>query len=99
MEYNVYTLTPEQLKELIRSGDDSKPNQIRIREDGTIFLSSIVGANQLDGIIGRFETFQPHNDYVGPKRADDERYIKRLFLTIQEWITHPRSLIDIWVSL
>lgn len=96
MEYNVYTLTMEQLEVLIRSGDDSQANQIRIRKDGTIFLSSIVHANQLDGIIGRFETFDAGNDYVGAKAAANQKFIKRLFDAIQRWKESPRTYIDIF---
>jgi hypothetical protein len=98
-QYNVYSLTEDQLRELIRFGDDSKKNQIRIKRDGTIFLSNIVGADNLGDIIGRFETFQPGNNYVGSKAASDDRYIKRLFLTIKHWIDYPQSFIDIWVNV
>ena len=98
MQYNVHTLTMEQLRDLISSGDDSKQNQIRIKKNGTIFLSQIVGMDCLDGIAGRFETFQPNNHYVGPERAKDDKYMRRLFLTIQHWVEHPRSYIDLWVD-
>lgn len=98
-QYNVYTLTTEQLIDLIASGDDSKRNQIRIKEDGTIFLSDVVGANNLDGIVGRFETFEPHNGYVGADAAKNKAYIKSLFLTIQQWISTPKSYIDVWVQV
>ena len=47
IQYNVETLTIEELAVLIASGNDSKRNQIRIKEDGTIFLSTIVGAQDL----------------------------------------------------
>ena len=99
MQYNVHTLTMEQLRDLIRSGDDSKQNQIRIKEDGTIFLSQIVDGDCLDGIVGRFETFQPNNHYVGPESAKDDKYIRRLFLTIQHWIECPCPYIDVWVNI
>lgn len=98
-QYNIHTLTIDQLKEMIRFGDDSKANQIRIKSDGTIFLSDIVGLDCLTGIAGRFEVFQPNNGYVGEDAANNDRYIKRLFLTIKNWIDHPRSFIDIWVNL
>lgn len=97
-QYNVDTLTIEELKDLIASGDDSKANQIRIGVDGSIFLSGVVGANNLDGIVGRFETFDANNDYVGSFAASNERYIKRLFHTIEQWKKSPRSYIDIWAE-
>ena len=95
-QYNVYTLTTEQLADIIASGDDSKRNQIRIKKDGTIFLSTIVGNSALDGIAGRFETFDANNGYVGKEVAHNQEYIKRLYFAIQGWIEQPKSYIDIW---
>jgi len=89
----------EELVHLISAGDDSQRNQIRIKEDGTIFLSSIVGANSLAGIVGRFETFDANNGYVGLKAASNETYIKSLFLTIQHWVKFPRPYIDTWIQV
>lgn len=96
MSYDVYTITFDQLRDLIRSGDDSHHNQIRIRKNGEIFLSSDVGADKLDGIAGRFETFVAHNGYVGPAAADDERFMRRLFDALKEWIEDPCSYIDVF---
>ena len=98
-QYNIHTLTMEQLVEMIRSGDDSKENQIRIKSDGTIFLSNIVDLDCLNGIAGRFETFRPNNGYVGEVAANNKKYINQLFLTIKNWLDHPRPFIDIWVEI
>lgn len=98
-QYNIHTLTIEELKDLIASGDDSKANQLRIKTDGTVFLSTIVGMDCLDDIVGRFETFQANNGYVGPERANDTMYIYSLFLTLKDWIANPRTFIDIWVNI
>lgn len=73
MHFNVYTLTIEQLRPLIASGDDSHQNQVRITASGEIFLSSIVG---------RFETFDTGNGYVGARAAADQKFIERLFAAI-----------------
>lgn len=96
MRFNVYTLTIEQLRALIASGDDSHRNQIRITTSGDIFLSSIVGADHLDGIAGRFETFDAGNSYVGARAAADQEFIEKLFAAIQHWKEFPRTYIDIY---
>ena len=98
-QYNVYELTMEQLIELIALGDDSIRNQIRIKEDGTIFLSSIVGNNCLTGIAGRFETFDANNGYVGRKAATNEQHIQSIYLAIKRWIDHPVPYIDYWIHV
>lgn len=95
-QYNIYSLTIEQLKTMIAFADDSKRNQIRIKEDGTIYVSTIVGSKSLDGIAGRFETFDAGNGYVGQEAAQNQEYIERLYKAIQGWIEHPKSYIDIW---
>lgn len=96
MTYNVWTLTLDQLRDLIASGDDSHDNQIRIKIDGEIFLSSDVGADNLTGIQARFDTFDAYNDYVGPRAAADSKFIQRLFNAIQAWKKSPRPYIDDW---
>lgn len=95
-QYNVYSLTKEQLKTMVASADDSIRNQIRIKTDGTIFLSAIVGNNSLDGIVGRFETFDADNGYTGEEAAQNQEYMDRLYNAIQDWIAHPKSYVDIW---
>lgn len=97
-KYNIRSLTIEQLTNLIAQGDNSRDSQIRIKKDGTIFLSYVVNMDQLDEISGRFETFRANNNYVGMKAAKDEKYIKSLFLTIKKWVESPKSFIDIWVQ-
>lgn len=94
--YNVYSLTFEQLCDLIRSGDDTHHNQIRIRKNGDIFLSQDVGASNLGGIAGRFETFDAYNGYVGPEAAADMKWMNRVFNAIQEWKKDPVSYIDVY---
>lgn len=98
-QFNVYELTMEQVTDLIASGNDSIRNQIRIKEDGTIFLSTIVGNNSLDGIAGRFETFDAGNGYIGQKAATNEKHILSVYLTIKRWIDHPVPYIDYWVQV
>lgn len=79
MTYNMSTLTIEQFEDLIRNGDDSHHNQIRVDNNGNIFLSSAIGAQNLQGIKFRLETFDAGNGYVGPAAANDTRYIRKLY--------------------
>ena len=50
MKYNIETLTIKELIELIKSGDDSKDNQIRVTKAGFICISQIVGAEDIERI-------------------------------------------------
>lgn len=80
MEFNIESITLEQFRQLIASGDDNHPNQIRVTKTGKVYLSQdIVGAAQLDNIAFRFETTDAHNGYVGEEASKDDSYIKPIF--------------------
>lgn len=96
-KYNVDTLTIEQFRDLIASGDDSHANQIRITKEREIFLSPIVGAVDIENIIGRFETFDAGNGYVGKQAAEDSTYIDKMFKGVQEWKKTKRTYMDYWM--
>lgn len=77
--YDIRTITLEQFRQLIANGDDKHDNQIRVTKSGMVYLSDIVGADQLDGIAFRFETFDAYNDYIGKAASEDDSFVKPLF--------------------
>lgn len=98
MQFNMNGLTREQLVELIKNGDDSVHNQIRVKRDGTIFLSQIVGAEDISGLRFRFETFDAGNGYVGVDAAADDTYINGLYRGLKEsWDKGRTGYIDDWL--
>ena len=79
-KYDIRNITLEQFRQLIAEGDDRHDNQIRVTKDGMIYLSEdIVGADQLDNIAFRFETFDACNDYVGKAASEDDNHIIPIF--------------------
>ena len=96
LHLNVDTLTIDQLRDLIAAGDDSHHNQLRITSSREIFLSDIVGLENLEGIIGRFETFVAGNGYVGLNAASDRQFIESLYNALQAWKKSPRPYVDIF---
>ena len=98
MKFNINTLTIDELKGVIAAGNDSHANQLRITKSGEVFLSQDVGAQNLNNIAGRFETFDAHNGYVGPTAASDSKYIERLYNTLMKWKENgcSRTYIDVW---
>ncbi|MCD8237347.1 MAG: hypothetical protein LUD00_12050 [Prevotellaceae bacterium] len=94
------SFTKEDLIEMLSNGDDGHRNQIRVSEDGIIYLSQdVVGAERLNGVLFRFETFEAGNDYVGSKVAANNEYTDRLYRTIMkrwEQGKNGSSYIDIW---
>ena len=96
-QYNVETLTLNQLKELISAGNDNVSNQIRVSENGVVYLSQAVGADCLEGVKFRFETFDAGNGYVGKNASEDETYLKSIYNTIKKNWENPKSTyIDFW---
>ena len=73
-------ITLNQLRKLIASGDDRHDNQIRVSKNGMVYLSQdIVGADQLEDVAFRFETFDSGNDYVGKEASEDDDHVKPIY--------------------
>ena len=84
LKFNINTMTIDELKQLIASGDDSHNNQIRCSKQGEVYLSQdIVGAQNIEDVAFRFETTDAGNDYVGDAAANDEDYISRVYNAIK----------------
>lgn len=97
MRYNMETLTRDELVELIKNGDDNYDNQIRVTEDGYVYLSRSVGADDIEGLRFRFETLDAVNGYVGVEASKDESYIDDLYRGLVNcWQTNKRGYIDYW---
>lgn len=97
--YNVETMTLDQFRELIASGDDNHRNQIRVSISGDVYLSQdITGAMQLDGVAFRLESFDAGNKYVGKEAAEDDRLVIPMYKAIKEnWENGAkRTYIDDW---
>ena len=99
LQYDISTMTLNDLKKLIASGDDTHDNQLRVTKNGKVFLSQVVAAESLTGIAFRFETFDAGNNYVGKDAADDDNFIQYLYnALISNWNNPSRkTYIDDWL--
>ena len=92
-------LWKKEFTQLIAEGDDQFDNQIRVTNDGYIYLSrGIVGAENLDGIAFRLESFDAGNDYVGIEASKDEEHVTLMYRAIKDnWKSDQRrTYIDDW---
>lgn len=88
-------LTIESVRKLIASKDDTESRQIRVSEDGILYLSDDVGNQKLDGVKFRLETFDWGNDYVGASAAQDDGWVRRVFVAVRDnWNQGTRGYID-----
>ena len=72
-------------------GDDSKNSQLRVSKDGRAYISYVVGAEDIDNLCFRLETWSAGNRYVGPDAANDEDWIDRVYEVLQENLPNPKS--------
>ncbi len=70
--------TSEDVRALIASRDDSEHRQLRISQTGKAYLSDLVGAEGIDGLHCRFETWVAGNGYSGQEAADDDKYVEEI---------------------
>jgi hypothetical protein len=80
----------ERVSELIESGDDSKYSQLRVSKDGRASISYVVGAEDIDNLGFRLETWLAGNGYVGPDAANDGKWIGRVYDVLQENWPNPK---------
>lgn len=99
IQYDISTMTLNDLKKLIASGDDTHDNQLRVTKNGKVFLSQTVAAESLTRIAFRFETFDAGNNYVGKSAANDDNFIQSLYkVLISNWNNPSRkTYIDNWL--
>lgn len=95
-QYDIRTVTLEEFRHLIAEGNDNHFNQIRVTKSGMVYLSEdIVGADQLDNISFRFETFDAYNGYVGEDASKDDDFIKPVFNALKgNWEKQITTYID-----
>lgn len=83
--------TLERVRELIPSRDDSKHTQIRVTKDGYAYLSDKVGAEDIDDLSFRLETFFAGNDYVGKDAAESDSWVKLIYKVLDENWPNPKT--------
>ncbi|MEZ5031562.1 MAG: hypothetical protein R2787_09180 [Saprospiraceae bacterium] len=88
-------LTIENVRALIESGNDSEHSQFRCTETGIMFLSTDVGADNLDGILFRLETNSANGGYVGKEASEDEVWVNRIYTAFKKhWPIPEDTYID-----
>jgi len=95
--YPIETLTIGQMKILIANADDRTHNQIRVQENGILYVSPppAVGNQKLESVRLAFESFTARNNYVGPQAASDGEYVTTEFSSITNaWNRKLRGYID-----
>lgn len=78
------------VKGLIASKNDSEDRQLRVTKSGIADLSDTVGADDIDDILFRFETWDAKNDYVGVDASNNDEWVLRIYTALRENFPTPK---------
>jgi len=70
--------TVEDVAKLLASKDDSQHRQLRVTKDGIAYISDEIGADNIDELKFRFETWLVGNGYCGLKASQDADYVREI---------------------
>lgn len=83
------------IKKLIASKDDSEHRQLRVTKSGIAYLSDEIGADNIDGLAFRFETWSQGNGYCGVSASSVDSWVADVFNWLNEnWPNPSGSYID-----
>ena len=89
---NPDALTHESVAQLLASASDRTNTQLRVTKIGVAFISSIdVGADRIDGLAFRLETFNAGGDHVGPAAARNKEWVSTIYKVLKDNWPRPSS--------
>lgn len=74
---NIENITESKYRDMIANANDSISHQLRVDWSGDVYISTITGAEEIEIIKFRWESWDAGNGYVGPRAASDYEYIKQ----------------------
>lgn len=83
--------TMEDVRKLLASKDDSQHRQLRVTNNGIAYISDEVGADNIDGLAFRFETWIAGNGYCGLKASQDASWVSEVFDDLKKNWPNPKS--------
>ncbi|GAA3897151.1 hypothetical protein GCM10022228_04870 [Halomonas cibimaris] len=87
--------TESDVAALLGSENDDQDWQLRVSTQGVAYLSKDVGADNLDDVLFRVETWDEGSGYVGEGAADDTEWVKRIYNVLSKnWPEPTSSYID-----
>lgn len=90
-------LTLEAVRQLLASASDDVHTQLRVTKGGIAYISSVVGGQDIDGLLFRLETWAKGSGYVGNVAASDEVWVMQIFNALKDnWPNPPLDYIDVY---
>jgi len=93
--FHISDITLTQVRYLISNANDKFSHQLRVDWSGDVYISNIVGCEEIEDLKFRWETWDAHNNYAGPFAASDSAYVEKTLHNLKEcWHRDRRGYID-----
>jgi len=97
---NVKNITETIYKDMLANANDCISHQLRVDWSGDVYISTITGAEEIDGVKFRWESWDPGNGYAGPRAASDHEYVKQSVASLKKcWEDGVRGYCDYYAIL
>lgn len=97
---NIKNITESIYKEMLANANDCFSHQLRVGWSGDVYISTITGAEEIDDVKFRWESWDPGNGYAGPCAASDHEYVKQSVASLKKcWEDGVRGYCDYYAIL
>lgn len=97
---NVKNITEAIYKDMLSNANDCISHQLRVDWSGDVYISTITGAEEIDDVKFRWESWDPGNEYAGPFAASDHEYVKQSVDSLKKcWEDGVRGYCDYYAIL
>lgn len=81
---NIRNINEEIYKDMLANANDCISHQVRVDWSGDVYISTITGAEEIDDVKFRWESWDSGNGYAGPRAASDYKYVKKSVASLKK---------------
>lgn len=97
---NIKNITEAIYKDMLANANDCIVHQLRVDWSGDVYISTITGAEEIDDVKFRWESWDPGNGYAGPCAASDYEYVRQSVASLKKcWEYDIRGYCDYYAIL
>ena len=97
---NIKNITEAIYKDMLANENDCIAHQLRVDWSGDVYISTITGAEEIDDVKFRWESWDPGNGYAGPCAASDYEYVRQSVASLKKcWEYDIRGYCDYYAIL
>ena len=97
---NIKNITEAINKDMLANANDCIAHQLRVDWSGDVYISTITGAEEIDDVKFRWESWDPGNGYAGPCAASDYEYVRQSVASLKKcWEYDIRGYCDYYAIL